>query len=124
MVSTFIAIILITLPSFAQTSRPITDERLNQCYQHFPFFLEALVLISDDDFANSTKSYDRKKIIQREFDKKSAEIRSCLDDVIQYAKNQGDDENVRYVVLRMSEISSIVYKSAPRSEAQPLGAVH
>ena len=117
------ALIFLNSLGFAQTSRTVTDERLNQCYQKFPFFFEALMLISDDDFTNSVKSLDRKKVIQNKFEKKSMEIRSCLDDVIQYAKNQGDDENTRYVVLRMSEISSIVYQPASQSGTQSTGAV-
>ena len=45
----------------------VTGERLNVCYLKFPFFHEALMIISDVDFADPNKSTDRKKLIQVEF---------------------------------------------------------
>lgn len=96
---------------FAQTSRKITDERPNECYKSHPFLLDALMQISDKDFADTKKSQLRRKAIRIQFAKKPKEIRACVDDIIQYAKDQGDEENLKYVILRTGEVSSIVYQN-------------
>ena len=98
--------LVIALSALAQTK--VTEESLSRCYESHPFFQEAIMGISDDDFANKTKSGQRKKSIQAEYSKNSSSVRTCLDHVIQFAKDQKDPANLKYVILRTGEISSVV----------------
>lgn len=98
-------------PALAETKSPISDSRLNQCYKAHPFLMESLVLISDEDFANQSKSTQRKILIKKEFEKDPSEVRGCVDDIIQYAKDQKDPENLKYVISRLKEVTSVVYST-------------
>jgi hypothetical protein len=87
----------------------INGNRLNECYRMHPIFLEAIALISDDDFKSKKLSKKRKANIKRVYEEKRQSVRSCLDDILRYVKEQNDKKNENYVIKRMREISSIVY---------------
>ncbi len=94
----------------------IAENRLTKCYEQHPFLMEALMLISDKEFANQIKAKKRKESIKVFFDKQPTEIRSCVEDIIQYAKQQNDPENLKHVVLRMKEVSSVIYASVESTQ--------
>ncbi len=98
----------------------ISEDRLTKCYEQHPFLMETLMLISDKDFANQTKAKKRKESVKVFFDRQPVEIRSCVEDIIQYAKEQNDPENLKFVVSRMKEISSVIY--APADSTQKTAA--
>lgn len=104
----------------AHAVQPTAEESLNHCYASYPFFQEALMLISDNDFKNPIKSKERKEIIKKAAAKNISEVRICRDRVIQVAKKQNDLINLKYVVYRMTEVSAVIYVS--KEKISPSGA--
>lgn len=113
--------ILIMKLAFANPN-VVQESRLVQCYNDHPFLMQALMLISDEDYINETKSNERKKIIKAAFEKNPTGIRACVDDVVQYAKEQNDPENLKYIIFRLKEIASIVYAPSSIKEKVSPGA--
>lgn len=101
------AVLIFILSASAQMK--VSEEMLGKCYEVHPYFQEAIMGVSDEDFANKTKSAQRKQVIQADHAKNSNAVRTCLDQVIQFAKDQKDPANLKYVILRLSEISSVVH---------------
>ena len=83
--------------------------------------MQSLMLISDQDYADQKKSLLRKEVISKEFSKNPTEIRGCVDDIIQYAKEQNDPENLKFVISRLKETTSIVYTSTTQKNSTTSG---
>ena len=110
----------IALGAFSTAKIQITEELLQQCYKDYPFFMEALMLVTDKDFADPKKTKARKIHIESEFKKRPSEIRTCTENIIQFAKDQNDAENLKHVLSRMKEITSVVYVG-PAHVPEPRG---
>lgn len=118
---TSFTMIMITQTAIAAPKAPIAEERLTQCYKNHPFLMQSLMLLSDQDYADQKKSLLRKEVISKEFAKSPTEIRSCVDDIIQYAKEQNDPENLKFVISRLKETTSIVYTSTTQKNSTTSG---
>ena len=93
----------------APQTMTITEKALTRCYQQYPFFLEAIGLISDKDFRDAEKSQKRlmkiQKLVKRS---KSEAVRDCLEKIVLASKSSNDFSSFNYVKDRMSEIESVV----------------
>ncbi|MGZ3771647.1 MAG: hypothetical protein ACXVCP_18860 [Bdellovibrio sp.] len=105
-----------------ESKSPVTEEKLTQCYQQFPLLQQNIMLISDKDFADKSKSKLRISTIKRDFEKQPLELRKCVENVIQYAKDQKDPENLNFILLRTKEFRSVVYgNSGPKNKPKAKG---
>jgi hypothetical protein len=91
-------------------SKPVEEKTLTKCYTDHPFFLEAIMLVSDADFSNSDKSTLRKEKISALYELNKNSISACLNNLLQFSKEQNDTKNEIYVNYRLSEIKEIVNK--------------
>ncbi|MBY0412940.1 MAG: hypothetical protein K2Q18_02185 [Bdellovibrionales bacterium] len=90
------------------SEQPVSEDDLNKCYKAHPFFIEILMLISDSDFRDQEKSIIRKKKLAVEVSINKQSVEACLRQLIQYANEQNNPENLKYVQYRLSEISSVI----------------
>jgi hypothetical protein len=89
----------------------VTENDLNSCYKKHLFLLEAIALISDQDFANENKIIERKKILRIEISKDSDSVLDCYNKIIFFSKKNTDQKNQEYVEKRLSEISAVLIEN-------------
>lgn len=93
----------------APLKTPVSEETLQQCYKSHPILMKLLVSVDDKEFENQKAGKVRTAVIKKDFEKDPTGLRSCVENVIQFAKEQNDPENLQFVALRMKEVTGIVY---------------
>ncbi|MGZ3774812.1 MAG: hypothetical protein ACXVCN_13895 [Bdellovibrio sp.] len=77
------------------------------------------MLISDQDYANKSKAKIRAVQIKKDYEKSPTQLRDCVDKVKQYALDQNDLDNLKFVTKRTKEFSSVVYSHGSRITSKP-----
>ncbi|MGZ3781638.1 MAG: hypothetical protein ACXVCY_13380 [Pseudobdellovibrionaceae bacterium] len=121
-ISTIILLIILQLDSIVWSVENKTEnleEALTQCYKQFPLLFQSLMLISDQDYANKSKAKIRAVQIKKDYEKSPTQLRDCVDKVKQYALDQNDLDNLKFVTKRTKEFSSVVYSHGSRITSKP-----
>lgn len=86
----------------------VNAEDIQLCYKKHLLFIELLMMTSDLDFVAVDKKNERKLKIKKELENDSASLSLCYSQLLSYSKKDGDQKNIDYVALRLSEIGELL----------------